>query len=79
MLNPHAQDGYALALAESPELDAWCQAHPEIATAAVEQLARHAIPLTASEYAQQIGRRLAAMMAIGPDRAARALGLGAIP
>jgi hypothetical protein len=75
---PHnAQVGYAAALAADPELDLWCQEHAELAEAVVWQLARYAIPLTVDEYAQQIGRLLTTAKAVGPERAAVALGMGA--
>ena len=75
MLSPNAQSGFAMACSENESLDNWCRSHPDIATAIVAQLERYARPLTAAEYAQQIGRRLAAAMHLGPERAVTALGL----
>ena len=79
MLSPNAESGFALACAADEALDRWCHQHEDIATAIVEQLDRYAIPLTADEYALQIGRRLAAAMHLGPERAVRALGLEVRP
>jgi hypothetical protein len=74
-LPQNAQDGYAAALAADSDLDVWCQKHAALAEAVVQQLARYAMPLTVDEYAQQIARRLTAAKAVGPERAAAALGL----
>ena len=75
MLSHNAQLGYANARKVDDTLDKWCRQHQAVAEAIVEQLDRYAIPLTADEYALQIGRRLSAAMHLGPERAVTALGL----
>jgi len=79
MLSPNAESGFALACQADAALDQWCHQHQDVALAIVEQLDRYAIPLTPDEYALQIGRRLAAAMHLGPERAVRALGLEVAP
>ena len=79
MLSPNAESGFKLACTADAVLDQWCRQHQSVAEAIVEQLDRYAIPLTADEYALQIGRRLAAAMHLGPERAVTALGLEVRP